>query len=60
MLLTFIHLFGLHQESKLNRAATADIEYLIRLAARSQEDDSRKELCHSDTRARLGKCNLRP
>lgn len=40
MLLTFIHLFGLHQESKLNRAAMADIEYLIRLVARSQEIES--------------------
>lgn len=42
MLLTFIHLFGLHQESKLNRAPTADIEYLIKLVARGQKDEAEK------------------
>lgn len=60
MLLTFIHLFGLHRESKLNGAAAADIEYLIRPVAKSQEDELWKELCSSDIRARLGKYNQWP
>ena len=38
MLLTLIHLFGLHQESKLNRIASQETEYSIKLAVTGRED----------------------
>lgn len=38
MLLTLIHLFGIHQESILNRTARQETEYLIRLVVIVRED----------------------
>lgn len=38
MLLTLIHLFGLHDESKFNRTVRQETEYLIRLEIIGRED----------------------
>lgn len=43
MLLTLIHLFGIHQESILNRTARQETEYLIRLVVIVREDGPWKE-----------------
>lgn len=38
MLLTFIHLFGLHQESKWNGTARQETEHFIRLVVTGRVD----------------------
>ena len=58
MLLTLIHLFGLYHESKLNRTARQETEYLIRLVVIVRENGSRKEdFVHLDFRSGWINCN---